>query len=136
MSIGQQHIDDAIDEFNSYTEAGWRIPRDVTYTFVRRLYSECDLLTLADVNRRYIGHFDTLDALARALAEQSNPSVNMAPTLNRLGELETRFGPAINWEGWPFRHIDWTAAAYEIEAGIVHGRITVIDDHYFDTVSD
>lgn len=89
-------------------------------------YQEASILTVSETTGRYLGCFDNPEEMARSLAVQTYPP----ESAEQAGEFA-----AISWTSWPFNHIDWAAAAAELQGSIALGTIQrVLDTFYFDAV--
>lgn len=71
--------------------------------------------TELDAQARYIGEFAAAEDVAKYLMQVGRPYLNP-------GE-------------WPFRHIDWTAAARDAHISESNPEFCVLDGHWFDATA-
>lgn len=64
---------------------------------------------------RYLGKFDSLSDLARALFRMDSPHIPL--------------------DGWPYRHIDWGAATEAVMGGNGIRNFVEVDGHWFDALA-
>lgn len=97
----------------------WPIDREPTEDFIRAVHPDqvIDRRLLVTVLGEYLGQFDTLTELAKAVTAQS------------LLHADIRL------DSWPFTHIDWQAAGEILDESIADGEagtiVRVAANHFF-----
>ena len=108
-----QDIRRAIAEYSALTGVELDIPARVIQVALDDMGQGT---TMAEIVSRYIGAHDSLRSVAQALARQSYP---------------TQTG--IDFNTWPFSHIDWEAATIDLGQSLTSGTLLVVDGlYYFD----
>lgn len=126
MGLSREDIDSAIREFEEFMGGVWTIPREAAVAFIEDHYDEANLLTISDVNARYLGSYEEPANFAQAMAVQAFPPPDR-PDL----------GAGVDWKSWPFCFIDWERAGQELVNGPnATGWVRYDRQHYFSTVAD
>lgn len=114
MSI--QDVRRAMQEFAARTGRELDIPPAVVAVVLDELGAATGL---SEVKTRYLGKYNSLPQLARSLARQSFPP----PAVGTLG--------GVDFDAWPFVHIDWDAAATTLGKSLQSGTLLVVDGTYY-----
>ncbi len=127
MKVDEGEVFDAIARYARQNRAEWTIPREATLGWLASHTGVVWEDLLRDMEARYLGEFDTVVALAQQLAEDSYPPPSLDVGLG--DDIAT-----VDFQAWPFVHIDWERAAQDLEQSIAAGNIGVVGGRfYFDT---
>ena len=109
-----------MSEYSALTGAEPGIPAGVVQVVLNELG---DSTGIAEIVASYIGAHDSLRGAALALARQSYPPPD--------GQFDGADG--IDFDAWPFSHIDWDAATADLGRSLKSGFLMVVAGvHYFD----
>ncbi|PPF23109.1 hypothetical protein [Rathayibacter rathayi] len=112
----------AIMDRGERTRAPLPLPAEHLAEFILGRYPTVDVAIIEHACQAFIGAFEDPVAAAKGYAADAYP-----PPESSYAEAFA----CIDWDSWPFNHIDWPAAAAQLAESVDRGTITVAGGLYW-----